>query len=376
MKDIKEGVLPEPAMPTSYKSDDVIFLLKDLSGVEIEMHNAEREKAIQSGIHYSEMLPHEYEPGPDYIRLFQEALFVSARRLAVAVGVVAENIFDKKGENVLLASLARAGTPVGILIKRYIKYKYGNNVPHFSISIIRGKGFDVNAIRYILLNYPDSEIQFIDGWTGKGMITNVLAEGCREFYNMYGVFLDADLAVLADPGYCVNNYGTRDDFLIASACLNSTVSGLVSRTVQNPMLIAETDFHGAKYYHHLLDKDRSYDFIHAVEEYFPLISDEVSREKAMLTIEKTDPSWLGMQDVRNIAADFIIDDINLIKPGVGETTRVLLRRVPWKVLVRDKNNHDLRHIQILAAERGVPVEEYPLASYHCCGIIRDMKGDY
>ena len=37
--------------------------------------------------------------------------------------------------------------------------------------------------------------------------------------------------MLADPGHCCELYGTRDDFLIPSACLNATVSGLVSRTV-------------------------------------------------------------------------------------------------------------------------------------------------
>ena len=46
-----------------------------------------------------------------------------------------------------------------------------------------------------------------------------------------------EIAVLADPGGCVRTYGTRDDFLIPSACLNSTVSGLVSRTVLRADLI-------------------------------------------------------------------------------------------------------------------------------------------
>ena len=43
---------------------------------------------------------------------------------------------------------------------------------------------------------------------------------------------------------------------------------------------------------------------------------------------------------------FGIDDINLIKPGIGETTRVLLRRIPWKVLIdeRYKGNPQLEHI--------------------------------
>ena len=45
------------------------------------------------------------------------------------------------------------------------------------------------------------------------------------------------MAVLADPGYCTSIYGTREDFLIPSACLNATVSGLISRTVLNDTYI-------------------------------------------------------------------------------------------------------------------------------------------
>ena len=42
----------------------------------------------------------------------------------------------------------------------------------------------------------------------------------------------------------------------------------------------------------------------------------------------------GIDEVKKITQEFGISDINLVKPGIGETTRVLLRRVPWKVLIR------------------------------------------
>ena len=45
--------------------------------------------------------------------------------------------------------------------------------------------------------------------------------------------VEAVRGVLEDPGSCVRVYGTREDYLIPSACLNSTVSGLISRTVLN-----------------------------------------------------------------------------------------------------------------------------------------------
>ena len=47
------------------------------------------------------------------------------------------------------------------------------------------------------------------------------------------------LAVLSDPAGLAGKWGTRDDFLIASSCLNSTVSGLLSRTFYRRDLIGE-----------------------------------------------------------------------------------------------------------------------------------------
>ena len=85
-------------------------------------------------------------------------------------------------------------------------------------------------------------------------------------------------------------------------------------------------------------------------------------------------SGLGVDEVRDIASEFGIDDINLVKPGIGETTRVLLRRVPWKVLrdSRYKDDASLAHIVRLAQEKNVPVEYYPLTHYRACGIIKKL----
>jgi hypothetical protein len=352
--------------------------LKDLSNVALERPTEDREEAIQSGVHYSEMLPVEYQPTDDYIRLFHETLDESAEKVAIAAGVVAELIISKRGSHTVLASLARAGTPIGILIKRYIKEIYHLDLPHYSISIIRGKGIDENAIRYMLQNHPGHEIQFIDGWTGKGAIRKVLVEACVHMQDKYGVVLNDDLAVLADPGYCSETFGTREDFLIPSACLNSTVSGLMSRTVLRDDLIGPNDFHGAKYYKEWLSKDLSNLFIDQISGYFKQVEPEVKHTAAILLqqSERTQASWKGLQDILRIQQDYGIADVNLVKPGVGETTRVLLRRVPWKILVDRLDNPNLRHILLLAKDRNVPVEVYPDLTYSCCGIIKPLlKGE-
>ncbi len=367
----KAVAVPEPM--GSYPPSDVTFLLKDLSQVQLEMPTEDREEAIQSGTHYSEMLPVEYQPTDDYIRLFHDTLVHSASKVARAAAVAAELIVSNRGLNVVLVSLARAGTPIGILIKRYIELKYTVTVPHYSISIIRGKGIDENAVLYMLQQHGvDAALQFVDGWTGKGAIRSVLNEACESFEAKYGIRLSDDLAVLADPGHCCETYGTREDFLIPSACLNSTVSGLMSRTVMRDDLIGPDDFHGAKFYREWLPLDVSNLFVNqVVSNYFALIDE--AREIANDMLVHPEPvSWKGMQDIKAIQTFYGIDDVNLVKPGVGETTRVLLRRVPWKILVDRIDNPNLTHILMLAGDRDVPVEVFPGLTYSCCGIIKPL----
>ena len=70
--------------------------------------------------------------------------------------------------------------------------------------------------------------------------------------------------------------------------------------------------------------------------------------------------------------EYGINNVNLVKPGVGETTRVLLRRVPWKVLVRPDAIGDIAHVLLLAEQRGVAVEEVPGLPYSCVGLIHPL----
>ena len=76
----------------------------------------------------------------------------------------------------------------------------------------------------------------------------------------------------------MSTYGTRDDFLIPSACLNSTVSGLVSRTVLNDDLIGPTDYHGAKFYAEHASRDVSAIFLDTVSARFEAVRNEVDRQ--------------------------------------------------------------------------------------------------
>ncbi|WP_315115174.1 cysteine protease StiP family protein [uncultured Clostridium sp.] len=356
----------------SYSSEDVIFLLKEITGLITEQSNEIRENAIGRGVHYSEMLPIEYHPTKEYMDIFYNTLEENKNVLAGYVAILSERIINKRGNNLVLVSLARAGTPIGILVKRYIELKYNLTLPHYSISIIRDKGIDKNALFYIFKNHPDAQLQFIDGWTGKGVIQNTLIDACEDLYKEYGIKLNGDLAVLSDPAHCSTTYATREDFLIPSACLNSTVSGLMSRTVCSEKIISKDDFHGAKFYKDWADIDVSNFFIDTITEEFGTVCNnpELHNHITLLNNKVETANYRGLQDVAKIQELFKIDNINLIKPGVGETTRVLLRRIPWKVLVDSTTNPNLKHIIKLAEERNVPIEVYKDMSYSCCGIIK------
>lgn len=362
----------------SYAREDVAWLLKDLSSVRLEAPTEEREAAIQAGrAHYAESLPVEYQPGPAYRKLYHDALEASAERLAYAVGLVTEMVLAERGPRAVLVSLARAGTPVGVLARRWARYAHGLDLPHYAVSIVRGRGIDTEALRHLAAHHDPSHVMFVDGWTGKGAITRELAAALDAHAAAPGgARFPADLAVLADPGRCTPLFGTRDDFLIPSACLNSTVSGLVSRTVLNDELIGPGDFHGAKFYAELAADDVSAAFLDTVCARFPDVADRVAADLPGHRAAPRAPDWSGWDAVRRAGEEHGVRDLNLIKPGVGETTRVLLRRVPWKVLARADAGPDLAHIRLLADERGVPVVEVPPDAfpYACMGLIHPRFG--
>ena len=346
-------------MKGSFLEKDVTLLLKDITGLVEPLPTEVREKKIQSGTHYSEMLPLEYKPTSKYIQIYEKSLAVFGKATADAIGRVADKIVLEKGENAVLVSLARAGTPLGILIKRYIQKKYGFDYPHFSISIIRDRGIDRNAMKYILERYSGELLQFIDGWTGKGVIYKELKKEVSQF-----PLVSDRLAVLADPAYLTDLCGTHDDILIPSSCLNSTICGLISRTFLRSDIIGNNDFHGAAYYKELAGEDRTYEFINYIEKLFcfDLLPE---KRKAIFTERK---------DTVMLAQKFNIDNINYIKPGIGETTRVLLRRVPWKVIINPeyKDSEELEHIKQLATEKNVKIEYLRLYNYKCCGLIKKI----
>ncbi|MDQ7046942.1 MAG: phosphoribosyltransferase domain-containing protein [Sulfurovum sp.] len=208
----------------SYLKEDVEFLVKI---IDIEFTSVDtKEKLIQSGaLHYSQMISPEYEPSPEYLEIFYKAFALNKERFAKDILTLSYNLSKKK--DIVLVSLLRAGTPIGVLLKRTLKDIFDGEVNHYSISIIRDREIDELALKHILKHNPNSEFIFVDGWTGKGVINRELKYFIEKFNKKNNSNISDNLYVISDiasvSDFSVNN----DDYLIPSSALNSTISGLV-----------------------------------------------------------------------------------------------------------------------------------------------------
>ena len=350
----------------SYLHNDVSFLLKIIDIKEIDIK--QKESLIQnSKKHYSQMLSPEYKPTKEYLNIFYSAFELNKIKVSKHILTLANFLKDKFAKNQVLISLARGGTPVGVLLKRTLRDVFNIEVPHYSISIIRDKEVDSNALKYILQNNPNKELVFIDGWTGKGVIKKELKKSIDNFNQKYSTSIPSNLFVLADISGKADYSATNEDYLIPSSALNSTVSGLVSRSVLNEDFINDNDFHGCKYYSEFSENDLSLWYI---DELMKSIKNIKDYPKNIVTQNKN-LELKAESFINDIKKKFNIGNINHIKPGIGESTRVLLRRVPYAILIQDKNLIEIEHILKLASDRDIKIIENKNLLFKAVGIIRE-----
>ena len=362
----------------SYLDSDVEFLLKKIDIQETDVKTKE-ENIQNKNIHYSEMISQEYVPTKEYLDIFYQSLENNIDKFATDIFKFSQALKNRidnkqKDKNIALVSLARAGTPIGVLIKRTLKNLFNLDLKHYSISIIRDREIDQNALLHILKSHKDSEILFIDGWTGKGVINRELKKFISEFNQKYNQNISSDLFVIADISGKADFSVTNEDYLIPSSALNSTVSGLVSRTILNRNFISDTDFHGCKFYSEFKNNDLSLWFVDEVSTkikklfFDKNIYTKISFLERDISLEKKVEKFL-----KQVKIDFNILDINHIKPGIAETTRVLLRRVPDLIIVKDLKNQDTTHLQKLAFDKNVKLIEINNLPYTSVGIIKNLK---
>src|SRR5262245_51077939 len=172
----------------SYDPDDVVFLLTPVQLAPTPL--AEKERLIQTGrCHYSEMIGEEYLPSQRYVQIFHEALDRVRERFARHLALLAGLIVEARPGDITLVSLARAGTPVGVILGRILRQRLGRRVAHYSLSIIRDRGIDEIALRFILERHSAASVVYVDGWTGKGVIAEELRKSIVAFNERHDVAL-------------------------------------------------------------------------------------------------------------------------------------------------------------------------------------------
>lgn len=346
-------------MKSTYLDDDVRLLYTDIETRVVPMSLEAREQHIRRGFKACELLAEETVPTDLDINIYECAMKIYQKKVADAVQKIAECIYDKKKNDIVLVSLARAGISIGVLIKRYLDTKYMLNIPHYGMSIVGTNGVDVNALKYILSRHDAGSLQFIDGWTGKGFVQKKLKEGLL-FYPQ----IDSKIAVLCDPGGITCLAGTHEDILVPSATLNSVVSGLLSRSVDNSKFIKNDEFFGAVCFSKMIDSDRTYDFIERISSCFDYSKNYYIHDDHIDNMHST---------IESLIREYHLDNTGQIKPGLCETFRSINRKKPSFVLVSDLIDKELLNmIKVLGIQT---IQCQNLGSFKICGIYTDKYSD-
>jgi hypothetical protein len=209
---------------------------------------------------------------------------------------------------------------------------------------------------------------FVDGWTGKGVISRELAVAVAGFNQRRGTAIDGGLYVLSDLAGTAACAASCDDYLIPSSILNATVSGLISRSILNEA-IGPGDFHGCVYYQQFEAHDQSQAFADGLAAQALGLA-KLPGNAVAAPSDKDKAATVSRAYMLAALQQHGINDVNMVKPGIGEATRVLLRRTPRLLIVRDAGAPEVAHLALLAHEKNVPVMVDRALPYHAVSLIR------
>nr|WP_314232610.1 cysteine protease StiP domain-containing protein [uncultured Moraxella sp.] len=368
----------------SYLPAEVTLLLDIVSADSVhDISPTQKEALIQSGQrHYSDMLTLEKPPSATHEALYNQALAAGKQRMANDVTSLAFSLHQlfhacvSASQPLILVSLVRAGLPIGVLLQKALSdasASYALASQHYGVSIIRDRGLDPVALQYILQQHPHSPIVFVDGWTGKGAIYGELQRSLAQITDkrqQAQLFHQGDgvipLVTLADPAGVAWLSASDDDWLMPASLLNSTVSGLISRTLYRE---PSDGLHQAVYYDKLQLWDRSGEFIQTID---------ALRQQTPLPTPLTGkllPTFTTQSVIDDLAARFAISNRNRIKPTIAEATRAILRRDPEYVLVNEMaDGQDTALLRHLCKEKNIQViADASIAPYQAVTIIKNRS---
>ncbi|MGM8938982.1 cysteine protease StiP domain-containing protein [Psychrobacter glaciei] len=387
----------------SYLASDVTVLLDIVDKDAVaDVPVSQKEALIQSGQrHYSDMLTLEAAPTAMHEQLYSQALTQGTTRTATDIANLAytlHNTFEQAvnaERPLVLVSLVRAGLPIGVLLQRALtdqSSSYALPSVHYGISIIRDRGLDPVALQMLLDAYPNSPIVFVDGWTGKGAIYQELARSLEAFsdpshVHFANIFHQSTfdqstfgqgtvnnttvipLLTLADPAGVAWLSASEEDWLIPSGLLNSTVSGLISRSLYTE---PQSGLHRSVFYDNLVAVDHSLAFINHINAARRSLS---TPPQCLPTYQQ--PRYQTAELINKLAADYAITNRNRIKPTIAEATRAILRRDPERILLATAEHPDTVLLRHLCAQRNINISVLgdKILPYQAITLIKQRSKD-
>lgn len=340
----------------SYRESDCRFLLTELSFDGAGDHCGGWERA----------------PGQTYVDMYHEAMRVNCWRVAGDVARLALEIHVTTPENtpIVMASLARAGTPFGALLVRALRI-LRRTADHYGVSLIKKYGVDHAALDYILPRHREARFLFIDGWTGKGGISRELARSVAEYNASRGTNLPDKLTVLADLAGVSGMAVHTEDYMIPSAGLNAPMNGLISKTYGEHAQMPEGSFHGAYMLEHLRAGDLSNHFIDRVTTDMRVMLSASSELLCapMVTDAQREAARRNCATALARLMDSIgTDNEDLVKHGYAETVRAIQRRPMSRLLLRNPESAQNQTLIAVARSHGMDIVAQPDLEYGCVGI--------
>ena len=373
----------------SYLTSDVTVLLDIVDKDAVaDVPVSKKEALIQSGQrHYSDMLTLEGAPSAMHEQLYIQALEQGTIKTATDIASLAytlQHVFQPTvtaEHPLVLVSLVRAGLPIGVLLQRALadtNCAYSLPSVHYGVSIIRDRGLDSVALQMILDSYPNSPIVFVDGWTGKGAIYQELARSLEAFSepshpNFANIFHQGvgviPLLTLADPAGVAWLAASIDDWLIPSGLLNSTVSGLISRSLYTD---PQSGLHRSVFYDNLIEVDHSLAFVDHID-----AARRVSTKPSQYLPTYKQPRYQTANLIDKLAAEYNITNRNRIKPTIAEATRAILRRDPERILLASAEHPDTILLRHLCAQRRIAISVLgdKILPYQAITLIKQRSKD-
>lgn len=326
---------------STYLPHQVTCLFSPYAGPLLDLET--KEAALRAGSYYGDMLSQEETPAEVYLDIFDRQSDRLAAALAPSVLRLADQINAARpgGGPIALLSIARAGTPIGVVLTEVLRQRHNRTVTHYSVSAIHKYGLDRFAMAHVLARHAPSQIVFLDGWISQGRITRTIQESLKDQPS-----IDSTLFCLSDPSGIQNVTATRQDLLLPSAILNAAVSGLLSRTVQN-----NAGFHACVFYADQQLVDRTQAFI---ETLLKAVNECPHPDTAMVV-----PCHIQRPRAQAQLNAWCMEHHTTpenTKAGIGEVSRSLLRRSPRLVQVDRSAEVEAEHLFYLAYQRKVPIE--------------------